>query len=136
MTALFAWLAPMLLSVLVWHLLRFLYNFLGFIVIELFWGKAIELIAFFAGMAFIRYILSATMSLLGIGVIYYFAFDRFVSAVYSLIVDRLLGLPPEFTQWLVYFGVIDGLRLLEATFIWIVGIKAVMWALKPPSSPL
>lgn len=85
-------------------------------------------------MKFIRYFLSLTMSLLGIGVLYYFAIDQFISQVYSLVVDQLLGLPPEFTRWLVYFGVVDGLRLLEATFIWIVGIKAVLWALKPPAS--
>lgn len=112
---------------------RFLYSLASKVIFEITAGYVIKVIATIAGVKLVRYFIHLGVSLLGLYVVHHLFVDRFISLVYSLVIDKLLRLPPEFTEWLAYFGVFDGLRLLEAVFIWVIMFKVTLWALKPPS---
>ncbi len=152
MTA-FTWFAAALLPILVWPILRAIYYAFSYFLGKSTWAVAfgvffsgffkrlfgeqylniIGIVMFFAGLKLVRYLLSLSMGILGFGAVYYLFFDAFIERVYSLVVEQLLGFPPEITVWLNYFGAIDGLRLLQAVFIWIAGFKLLLWILKPPT---
>ncbi len=163
MTAAITWLASALLPIVVWPILRGLFYGLRS-VFSFFSNKFVPagvglalggfskwfpkwffgatflnfagIIMFFSGLKFLRYAFSVAAGILGYGAIYYLFFDAFIERVYSLVVEQLLGFPPEIIVWLNYFGVVDGLRLFQAVFIWIAGFKLLMYILKPPTSLL
>ncbi len=143
------WLAAALLPLLLYPLLRLIYYaFLKLLPVSLVAGGTalfsslygswmityvLPALGFILAMKFMTYMFRISMGILGFGAVYYLYFDVFIEDIFSAVIDELIALSPEVTTWLEFFGVFDGLRLIQATFIWIIGFKIMMWALKPPT---